>query len=423
VLLIDRADFPSDTISTHFLHPRCTSYLQSWGLLDRVLAATPSWSEVIQSREGIQIRGTQPLAAIQARLRSLGHSSESAVQLWCAPRRAFLDQLLLDAAGESGVEILLGCRVEGLLFEGGRVAGVRGRLKSGAGLLARAGVVIGADGRRSFVADAVRATARDVRREGTFAYYTYFSGVRQHSHLRFRGRLGVSSYPTNDGLQHVLCFGPIAWAGDFRRSIERHYHRILAFCAPDLSALIAESGRREERFAGAIDQVAFFHEPYGPGWALVGDAGCTVDQCTAIGMMHALRDAQLLADSLHRWLAGDAPYDEALAAFGAMRDRDTAGHYEMVAALARMRPLPEEILRLHAALVMTSNQRDVDRLLGVTGEVVRVEDFYTETNLARIIASAPDPAREFPILAAYEKTVEAYEESPFLGVGACAPCS
>ena len=36
-------------------------------------------------------------------------------------------------------------------------------------------------------------------------------------------------------------------------------------------------GRREERFNGAADMSNFFRKPYGPGWALVGDAGCHKD--------------------------------------------------------------------------------------------------------------------------------------------------
>src|SRR5437867_3320019 len=39
VLAVDRATFPSDTVSTHFMWPRTTAFLAKWGLLD-ALAAT-----------------------------------------------------------------------------------------------------------------------------------------------------------------------------------------------------------------------------------------------------------------------------------------------------------------------------------------------------------------------------------------------
>ena len=38
VLLVDRATFPSDTVSTHMIHPPGVAALARWGLLDRVVA-------------------------------------------------------------------------------------------------------------------------------------------------------------------------------------------------------------------------------------------------------------------------------------------------------------------------------------------------------------------------------------------------
>ena len=38
VLVVDRATFPSDTISTHLVHPPGVAALRRWGLLDRVVA-------------------------------------------------------------------------------------------------------------------------------------------------------------------------------------------------------------------------------------------------------------------------------------------------------------------------------------------------------------------------------------------------
>ena len=38
VLLVDRATFPSDTVSTHIVHPLGVEALARWGLLDRLVA-------------------------------------------------------------------------------------------------------------------------------------------------------------------------------------------------------------------------------------------------------------------------------------------------------------------------------------------------------------------------------------------------
>ena len=39
VLLVDRATFPSDTLSTHFIKPPGVAMLRRWGLLDQVIAS------------------------------------------------------------------------------------------------------------------------------------------------------------------------------------------------------------------------------------------------------------------------------------------------------------------------------------------------------------------------------------------------
>ena len=63
-------------------------------------------------------------------------------------------------------------------------------------------------------------------------------------------------------------------------------------------------GTREERFVGTTDLPNFFRKPYGPGWALVGDAGYHKDPYLAQGFSDAFRDAQLLADAIDAALAG-----------------------------------------------------------------------------------------------------------------------
>src|SRR5882672_6537903 len=39
VLLVDKAGFPSDTLSAHYIHQPGTACLKRWGLLDRVAAS------------------------------------------------------------------------------------------------------------------------------------------------------------------------------------------------------------------------------------------------------------------------------------------------------------------------------------------------------------------------------------------------
>src|SRR5262249_28110044 len=128
VLLVDRAAFPSDTLSTHWIHPRGVAALSRWGLLDK-LARTgcPPIATYSFDFEAFVLRGPpRPLDGI---LTGYG------------PRRTILDALLVDAASEAGVEICQQFSVDELVFDGGRVVGIRGRADDGPVVEARARLV------------------------------------------------------------------------------------------------------------------------------------------------------------------------------------------------------------------------------------------------------------------------------------------
>ena len=50
----------------------------------------------------------------------------------------------------------------------------------------------------------------------------------------------------------------------------------------------------------------YLRKPFGPGWALVGDAGYNKDFITAQGIHDAFRDAELCATALDDAFAGRA---------------------------------------------------------------------------------------------------------------------
>ena len=143
VLAVDRATFPSDTVSTHLVHPPGVAALDRWGLLDRLV-----------------VTGCPPIdtyATDFGPFTITGAPGEGDAPVAYAPRRTVLDKILVDAAAEAGVEIRESFTVEGLVFEDGRAVGIRGHAKGGRTVTERARVVVGADGRYSLVADAVGA--------------------------------------------------------------------------------------------------------------------------------------------------------------------------------------------------------------------------------------------------------------------------
>ncbi len=143
VLLLDRDTFPSDTLSTHMVHPPGIARMREWGLLDRLVAT-----------------GCPPISTYEYDFGPFAITGSPRpvddVKIGYAPRRTILDKLLLDAAAEAGAEIREGFSVEEILLDDGVVTGVRGRTQSGATVTEHARIVIGADGRHSRVAKAVK---------------------------------------------------------------------------------------------------------------------------------------------------------------------------------------------------------------------------------------------------------------------------
>ena len=110
------------------------------------------------------------------------------------------------------------------------------------------------------------------------------------------------------------------------------------------------AGRREEPFKGATDMPNFFRKPYGPGWALVGDAGCHKDPILALGVCDAFRDVELLTGALDEGLSGRRPIGDALHDYEQRRNEASMAEYRENLHLARFQPVPEETYRLRAAL-------------------------------------------------------------------------
>lgn len=144
VLVVDKATFPSDTMSTHIIHPPGVAALARWGLLERLDATgCPAVGRYSLDFGPLTIAGTlRPADGVE--------------QSRC-PRRTVLDKLLVDAAAEAGAELREDFTVEQILIEEGRVSGIRGHARGGATVTERAGIVIGADGRNSLVAKTVQA--------------------------------------------------------------------------------------------------------------------------------------------------------------------------------------------------------------------------------------------------------------------------
>jgi 2-polyprenyl-6-methoxyphenol hydroxylase-like FAD-dependent oxidoreductase len=373
VLLLDRATFPSDTISTHILWPQGAEVLARWGLLPRLAStgAPPICRRMTFDVGPFALRGTIP-------------DANDGKGGFC-PRRTVLDHLLLNAAAESGVEVREGFTVDELLVTDDAVVGVRGHQRGAQSIEERARIVIGADGVNSFVARAVGAPEYEARPVAACGYYSYFSGVTQDDiELYVRDRYAFGGAPTNDGLHLVMVNWPASDFPRVRTDVEGHVWRALEG-SPDFAARV-RGGRREEKWFGTAGVPGYFRKPYGRGWALVGDASYNRDPITAQGISDAFIDAGSLAEALGALLSGNGLFDQLLAAHQTARDERVRPMFEFTTQLAALEPPPPEMQALFGAL--RGNQDATNAFLSAITGAIPLPDFMSSENIGRIVAAA-----------------------------------
>ena len=369
VLVVDRATFPSDTLSTHQVQLPGVALLHEWGLLDRIAAAgTPATRRVTFDAGRTVLRGSYP--------------AWRGVDALYSPRRTLLDRVLVDAAREAGAEVREGFAVDEILVEEGRVTGIRGRDAGGATAVERAAIVVGADGKHSAVARAAGAHASVEKPNLSFAYYTYWAGVpAEGGEMYARPGRAVGAWPTNDGLVMTYVAGPRDDFPDFRTDIEAAMLAALDACG-DLGQRV-RAGRRAERFYGTSELPNRVRVPFGPGWALAGDAGFVMDPVTGQGIGNALADAQMLADALGDGLGGTRLLDQALAGYREARDRSRLPMLEFTTDLAAFRPPSVEQTVLFESLA--ASPRETDRFFGVLTGTESLSGYFTPGNLRSVI--------------------------------------
>ena len=371
VLAVDRATFPSDTVSTHILHPLGVAALSRWGLLDRLTAT-----------------GCPPIHTYAYDFGPFtieGAPGTPEVPVGYCPRRTILDKQLVDAAAQSGAEIREGFAVGEILIEDHRVVGIKGHSQHGGSVIERAPVVIGADGLRSVVAEAVRPERYDEKPILLAAYYTYWSGLPMNGRFEtyIRDKRGFGVAPTHDGLTMIIAGWPYAEFAENKRDIEGTFLKTV-----DLVPAFADrlrGAKREARFIGAAVP-NYFRKPYGPGWALVGDAGCNRDFITGQGMMDAFLDAELCTAALDKALSGTQPFDTAMREYQRTRDARVRAMYDFTCTLATLEPLPPQMQLLFAAV--HRDQSAMDAFVRMNAGTISPAEFFAPENVTAIMAAA-----------------------------------
>lgn len=325
VVVVDRAPRGTDTVSTHALMRAGVMQLARWGLLPALRAAgTPQVHRSLFHYPGQSVQVTiRPSPGVDALY---------------APRRTVLDPLIVAAAAEAGAHILDRTALVGLIQQGRRVVGVRVRGSDGAERTIHSRLTVGADGIRSGVAAAVGASLERRARHTGAVLYTYRGDLPTAGYEWAYGEgAGAGMIPTNGGLTCVFAgTTPDRYRDARTRGAETALRSLFAAAAPDHVTRLEQSSAAGP-VHGWTGVTGFVRRSWGPGWALVGDAGYFKDPITTHGMTDALRDAELLSAAVVRALSSGAGEGDALAGYQRQRDALSTRLFDVTERIASYR--------------------------------------------------------------------------------------
>lgn len=307
--VLERARFPCEPFvpSAPILHPGAMALLDEIGL-DEARYAPPE-----ARLGGVALHAEGYFRAVMPTAKVAGRDYVASVE------RAPFDHALWEHLGSwPSVSREPGFIVEGVLRDGDRVVGVRGK-QDGAPRELRARVVIGADGRTSPLSHMVGAAT--LREEQKYVGATYFAiwedlklGVDEPAgyaaiHTRMRG-LDALFFPLSASRAFV-CVHTQTGLVSLEGGAEAFYlDRLRSMPGP---AAKLEGARQVSRLLGLKRIENGFRQAGGPGWALVGDAVHYKDPVDAQGIYDALRGGKVLAAEIAAFLGGSKPWEQAVA--------------------------------------------------------------------------------------------------------------
>ncbi len=311
VLLLDRDEFPSTTISTHGLWPNGLARLEQLGVLDA-------------------IRAEHELPFYQSRIRGLGHeiaggfTPVDGFDRAAAPRRIVLDKAAIDTALAAGATGCFGARVVSLIGSGAEDDPARGVvLDSGERIEAR--WVFGADGRGSTLARLLGLKKERPLRGEIAMSYAYWKGIPDDGfgHMQVEYDRVLNRVPVEDGLTMLIANGPPELTRGTSRERERQYLELVHRFPETVEEGVLDRAEMVTGVAVAPEPLmqGFFRTASGPGWALLGDASHFKHPGTAQGISDAVEQALYIAEAL-------SGTEESLDAYAAWRDDRAAEHYE-----------------------------------------------------------------------------------------------
>lgn len=335
VLLLEKATFPSNTLSTSFFRAPALRVFEKLDVLDQVQSAAPRMRTQWTNIDGHVIE--EPVEAAEEHLR-----------FFLCERRVTLDWFLFQRAKrEPTVEVRLGANVRELIWQDGYVTGVRWSERNEM-YEARARAVVGADGFYSTVAAAVHPLYETFLPIQRCMYYTYFQGLdslgEPTAEHHFRGNTLTYVFPTDQNLTMVALSLPIRDFQWFKKNPVKHLQAHLK-SLPLLAPRLARAEIATQVY-GSGNIPCYQRIPFGPGWVLVGDAHQVMDPWSGMGIDHATTHSDFLADSLYRWLKEGVTWETALNEYRRQVRQWNAKTYRRTSTYAAdLRPMTQAALQ------------------------------------------------------------------------------
>jgi flavin-dependent dehydrogenase len=330
VLLLDRATFPSNTVSTHFFRGEyMVSVLHRLGVLDEVLSfGSPRLLQEYFYEDGQRNYQINPPQSPG----EMGYS--------LSVRRTILDHILVQRACRSGnVFLSEKTSVQDLVWENQRVTGVRLKT-SEAERAVRAKIVIGADGYDSTVARLVQPTVEDAVPGFRAAYLQYFEGYSSPTHAAHDGpEFSVIGdeiayiFPSDNDIACMALSINLDSFGDFKGQHKTKFRERLSH-HKGIAERIHAAKPIGDVF-GHAPRENLLRNPVGEGWALVGDAGQYQDPWSGVGMDSASMAGTFLAEAIIEWLSGKCDETEALGHYHERRNAVCGPFFNMTVEQGR----------------------------------------------------------------------------------------
>jgi 2-polyprenyl-6-methoxyphenol hydroxylase-like FAD-dependent oxidoreductase len=333
VLVLDRATFPSDTLSTHFFRAPSFRAFEKIGVFDEVQATAPRLTVNYNVIDGIVF--PEPV------------DRPDDYPFYLCIRRITLDDILVRRTKKTpNVELREGALVNGLLYEDGRVSGVRWK-EAGQKREATAKAVVGADGLRSFLAKEVEAQAEHEEPVHRAMYFAYYRGIEAQegpaAEFHYFENSLAYCFPSDNDLTLLAVSVPIDQFKEFKRDPEGRFWSELESMS-DLAPRLGNA-EREGPVQGTGSIPGYLRIPYGEGWALVGDAGMVMDPWSGQGIDQASTHAVYLAGHLGDFLSGEQDWETAMRAYHKARNEFSLKAYRRTSKFSvDLRPMTRAAL-------------------------------------------------------------------------------